>query len=269
MGSSSKRGTCASTKDPFEPKILSELIDILKEKKKVSWSELSPVHRAYLISKNLKKDIIELQDIHDLIDSNKFDGIPPCIRRAVTKKDMDVLDEIFSYFHTYGCEKMEPVLWSIGYFSFNNYAQKKLSAMAMVKGARHFPCTPIERPPNLSKYCPGKCLLQDPKFRLDLMIEEVTLDRSELPLSANITIKLKDGSVFKIDNMTFIPTNTAPFFLTVARQFLKWYPMTHHGVNYPDFIDMDERSLASYLKHRVYGGAEDEAGVASMCGGNP
>lgn len=250
--------------DDSDAKIISELLNLLKKKGELKWVELGPVHRAFLKSHFITKYKITPKDIYTMVARQSFPGIPPCIKIATSMRDMDALDEIFSYFHTYGTEKLEPVLWTIGYLTLDNYEQKKLTALAQIQNVKHFPCTPVEKPPILSKYCPGECPLKDPVFRLELMIEEISLTNGDYRLSANLTIKLKDGSVFQVRNMTFIPTNTTPFFTMVARQFSKWFSKTHHGVEYPDFIAMSEAELANFLRERVCRGVLNETNATSL-----
>jgi len=197
------------------------------------------------------------------------DFIPPCIKAAVAARDIDALDEIFSYFHTYGTKNMEPVLWSIGYFTFDNYNNKKLTAKTLIRSSSNFLCTILEKPAYLSKYCPGSCPLRtNPKLRLIMMIKSIEISRGDYTASATLTIRLNDGSTFVARNMAFYPTDTTPFFKTVARRFQQWYSKTHHGKEFPDVLPIKDEELADLLRQLVYGGRKYVDEVTSMCEGH-
>jgi len=180
-------------------------------------------------------------------------NLPPCIKKAVSARDEEALDDIFSYLKTYASdEEREAVLWSVGYYNLSNYQQKKMAARNRINVAGHFICRPDRKPPCLAKYCTAEdenaCPLRNPKVRLRMLIDYVMIVPGDFPLSAHVIIALRDGSVFTIRNKTFLPTNTWPTFKNIAYRFSKWFSETHKIGDVVDFIGLTEDELAEELR---------------------
>lgn len=173
--------------------------------------------------------------------------LPPCIKKAVSARDREALDEIFSYLHSFADdETKEAVLWSIGYYDFANYGQRKLTAEAQVKSAPFFVCTPLEKPAHLKKYCTPEdekaCPLCDPVRKFEVLIESVYLEYRPYYSVANFEVRLRDGTVFTRKNAHYHPFNDSVFWEFTVQRFMEWYERTHHGefadVVYPDAKDL-------------------------------
>ena len=172
--------------------------------------------------------------------------LPPCIRRAVESKDEDAFEEILAYFKTYGTEHLDAVMWSLGKYTIDTYSTRRLTILSQVQSAGHFPCTPVEKPPMLSKYCTPEdamqCPLVNPTTRVKMMVEQVLVEPGDYSMSATAIIKLKDGNTFVDENITFYPNAPILFFTVVARDFKRWYSVVYKGTNYPDLSRCPMRS---------------------------
>jgi len=159
-------------------------------------------------------------------------NVPPCIDKAVKARDTEAMDEIFSYLKTFADnETREAVLWAIGYYTLDNYQQKKITAENRMRVAETFMCSADRKPTVLGKYCTeedmAKCPLRDPRQKLRAMIAEVLITPGQFPMSSDVIIKLKNGAKFVIYNKTFVPTNTWPAFKNIAQRFIGWMLQTH------------------------------------------
>lgn len=181
--------------------------------------------------------------------------VPPCIKKAVSAKDEDAVDEIFSYLHSYADDATrDAVLWSIGYYDLANYQQRKLTAEAQIRSAPFFICSPFEKPEHLSKYCTpddeATCPLRDPAKKLELLVYAVYFYHEAGRPFATLEVHLRDGTVFRRVNGSYGLNNSWPFWEVSAERFLDWYSKTHRG-RYPDVIPLDVDEVAQFLMSKA------------------
>lgn len=181
--------------------------------------------------------------------------LPPCVKKAISVRDKEVLDEVFSFLRSYADdEAREAVLWGIGYYDLSNYQQRKLTAEAQINSAPFFICSIIEKPEHLSKYCTPEdektCPLRDDLTKLDMLIESVYLYHEEGRSYATLEVDLKDGTTFRRVNGTYGLLNPAPFWEVSAERFIEWYMATHRG-KYPDVVRVETEDVVKLLKRRV------------------
>jgi hypothetical protein len=243
--------------DPLLRRVVEDVLGVFGDRDRARWGELRPETRAYLKSLAGKfKDVGTddevsradvLEPLMEKIEAEVWTGLPPCIRRAVAVRDRTTIDEIFSFFHTYGTEKADAVLWSIGYYTLDSYDQKKLTAEAQIRTAPHFPCTPLEKPRTLSKYCPGRCPLRDHTFRANLIVDKVYMVYNKPRRTATVTVHLRDGTAFVLRNIHYNSNNLDDVLRRLAEEFLAWYSETHSGHEYPDFLRVSVDALVDIL----------------------
>lgn len=182
--------------------------------------------------------------------------VPPCIKKAVSARDKNALDEVFSFLRGFGDDETKnAILWSIGYYDFSNYNERRLTAEHQIKTAPFFVCTPIEKP-LLGKYCSQgdekKCPLRDPVTKFNLLIQEVRLEFYPKQSVANIEIKLRDGTVFARKNVIYHPINDSPFWEQTLAKFINWYMETHQGKFYDIVVPgIDELKKIIFAKLEV------------------
>jgi len=172
--------------------------------------------------------------------------LPPCIKAAVTMRDLDALDDILSFFRTFGDEKLEPVLWSIGYLTLDNYEQKKQTAISMMRTAPLFPC-PKQKPETLAKYCDEKtCPYNDPFSVFKALVKDVRTEKGFSISDRYLIVELTSGHVYRLGPYTYHPLETPLFFVLGARDLV--VRMRADGFNIP----LDYRKVAGYLLHIIY-----------------
>lgn len=178
-------------------------------------------------------------------------NLPPCIKAAASARDTDALDDIFAYFHTFGEEGLEPVLWSIGYLSLDNYEGRKNSALGMIKTSKPLMCF-AEKPVHLGKYCDEACPLKDPKVWLVLTIKRVYLTQGILPTSRHLVAEFVGGEVFKSGDKVFLFYNPDPFLRNVSREFRDWF-REKFGINLP----LRNEDISEVFKKFLWGDPHD------------
>lgn len=171
-------------------------------------------------------------------------NLPPCIKRIVASKDLTYLDEIMSYFHTFGTEGFEPVLWSIGYLTLDSYDQKKSSAIGMMKAAEPLVC-PLKVQEPLKKFC-GDCPLRQSIKWLDRAVKQVYLTPGVIPTSRVLVVEMHDGLIYHSGDFAFNPTNTSIFLSNVAQDFSVWLRRTYG-------FSPDAKDIANLLRERLWG----------------
>jgi len=175
--------------------------------------------------------------------------LPPCIKDAVVMKDLDALEDILSFFRTFGDEKLEPVLWSLGYFTLDTYEQRKQTALAMLRSAPFFPCPLGKRPEHLGKYCTDErrrhCPYANPGEAFRLMLKDAWLERGPLPVSRYLVVKIA-GMTLRLGPFTYNPMTPATFFVVAARYLLEELKAADMDIPVP------EREVAGYLLYYIY-----------------
>lgn len=175
--------------------------------------------------------------------------LPPCIRDAVAARDVDALDDLLSFFRTFGDEKLEPVLWSLGYFTFDTYEQRKRGIRAMLNTAPLFPCPFGGKPERLKKYCTeerrAKCPYANPSEAFRRMIEGARLEKGLLPVSRYLVVEFHFATL-RLGPFTYNPANPATFFVVAARYLLE--ELRARGIN----LAVSEREVAGYLLYYIY-----------------
>lgn len=182
--------------------------------------------------------------------------IPPCVRKAVIARDQDALDEIFSYLRSFGDDKdVDSLLWSVGYYDFANYQQKRLTAKAQIRSAPFFICSIVEKPQHLSKYCTkedeANCPLKDGVTKFDMLIKDVFLYHEPGRPYATLEVVLKDGTVFRRINGTYGLLDASSFWEATTERFINWYMETHKG-KYPDVFIVDKDAVKKLLYRRAH-----------------
>jgi len=175
-------------------------------------------------------------------------NLPPCIKAAASARDTDALDDIFAYFHTFGEEGLEPVLWGIGYLSLDNYEGRKNSALGMIKTSKPLMCF-AEKPVHLGKYCDEACPLKDPVAWLEVAVKQVYLTPGILPTSRHLVVEFHGGEIFKSGDKVFLFYNPDPFLENVAKEFKDWF-FTQFGV----FLPLKSKDIAEVFKKLLWGG---------------
>jgi hypothetical protein len=227
-------------------------------KSKYKWDELPALVRATLKDLGVEKDIVSLSDVVRAIISKypkaiKYDDIPPCIRRAVEKHDLDAVDEIFSFLRTYGKENADAILWSIGYYTLDTYKSRKMVVEGLISNAPLFKC-PYEPPEVLSKYCtPELCFIRNPREHIKRLIKEVKFEDGAFRNTVTITVTLSTGHRVVLRNHVYFPWNTEPLWINVARhvrdkiiELLGWC-----GVSLEELKDYIRKQVLLYVGKKV------------------
>jgi len=177
--------------------------------------------------------------------------IPPCLKRALkANPDMEpqaLLEDILALHHTFGEEGLEPVLWSIGYFTLDNYESKKNTAVGMMKTASPAFCFD-EPPENLKEFCEENCPLKSPEIWLDNAIKQVYILPGTIPTSAVLVVEFKGGEIFKSEERMYLPFDATPFFESAAYEFLEWFK-----ANFGKELPLSAPEIARLLVRRVWG----------------
>jgi len=171
--------------------------------------------------------------------------LPPCIRAAVAARDLDALEDILSFFRTFGDEKLEPVLWSIGYLTLDNYEQRKQTAISMLRSAPLFPC-PKQKPEHLGEYCDEEaCPYRDPFEVFKALIKDVWIEDGFSVSDKRLVVALKSGHVYRLGPYTYHPFETPLFFVLNARELVE-------RMHKDGFPLLDHQKVAGYLLHIMY-----------------
>ncbi len=188
-------------------------------------------------------------------------AVPECIKDAVSARDLDALDDILSFFRTFGQEKLESALWSLGYLSFDNYEQRKQTALAMLRSTPLFPCPFGGRPEELGRYCTEErrkvCPFADPRKAFRLMLRDVWVEKGPLPVSRFLVVEFHFGTL-RLGPFTFNPTNPAVFFLVASRYLLE--ELARRGVR----LNLTATEVAEYLLYYIYRDYLSEERVREM-----
>ena len=217
-------------KNEKDAKNLPHLISFIQsdgDDKTLDFESLSPVERAFIKSvmkeppkKLTKEDVMYVLTKGGVIE---YPDLPPCIIRAAENKDRECLDEILSFFKTYGDELLDGVLWKMGVYNLNNYTVTKEEVRIRIKGLPAFKC-PSERPKCLQKYCDLRLcfMFGDPIKKLKRAIEDVMFTpKNTLPPTADVVVKLKTGKVIEVRDHIYYHHNPTPFWSHVAEMILE------------------------------------------------
>ncbi len=171
--------------------------------------------------------------------------LPECIKDAISARDTEALDDLLSFFHTFGDEKLEPALWSLGYYSFDTYEQRKRGIRAMLNTAPLFPCPFGAKPEHLGKYCMEErwktCPFRDPYEAFKRMLKDARLERGEIPVARYLVVEFHFGLTLRLGPFNYNFRQPQVFFVVASRYLLD--ELWARGIRLP----LTRTDVAGYL----------------------
>jgi len=182
--------------------------------------------------------------------------LPECVKNAISARDTEALDDLLSFFHTFGDEKLEPALWSLGYYSFDTYEQRKRGIRAMLNTAPLFPCPFGAKPEHLKKYCNEErrkaCPFADPFEAFKRMLKDARLERGEIPVARYLVVEFHFGPTLRLGPFNYNFRQPQVFFVVASRYLLD--ELWRRGVKLP----LRQRDVAGYLLYIINKGLISE-----------
>jgi len=171
--------------------------------------------------------------------------LPECIKDAISARDEEALDDLLSFFRTFGSEKLEPTLWSLGYYSFDTYEQRKRGIQAMLSTAPLFSCPFGAEPEHLKKYCTEErrkaCPYANPFEAFKRMLKSAHLERTDLPVARYLVVEFRFGLTLRLGPFNYNFRHPQVFFVNAARYLID--ELWSRGIRLP----LRRTDVAGYL----------------------
>jgi len=181
-------------------------------------------------------------------------NVPPCVRALIKTEGAEALDNILSYYRTFGTDGLEPVLWEVGYFTLDTYAQRREAVRQLLTTVPPALCFSDKVPDGLKANCSKDCPLRNPKVWLARAVKSAKLSPGLIPVSRVLTVEMHDGSVFVSSDTVFSVTDPLLFLQNVAEEFIDWFE-ARYGVTFTVPVD----DVALVFKEKLWGGLNDDS----------